>query len=487
MKIEYEDNNQSILVCKDIDRESIDNLTLKMICNNKINGLAPVEYIKDDAGCELKYDIPGMIQADKLLNNGISKAVLLKLLSGILDSLSNMADYMIDIKKILLDTRYIFINENNDNVNLICVPIINMPENENIDIFLKKLMVNTTFNQAENCDYVAVIINFLNQSDSISLKEFKQLINRLSTESDSDNIHENKDNTNINKDSLESNIDVNKKVEQGFISAQQEIRTAYVPQSNQPVPSSQVQQNNMVELEKKENTDKISLGYLLRHYNAENKAKYKAQKKDKNNQQSQQVNNGKQPSFNPAGNSQELTSQQVQPQPSQRLAANQVTPQQPMRQVTPQQPVKRQTVIPQHMNVQPSAVPQNQPGGNFGETTVLSAAASSDTTVLNQSMLLNNSPYLIRKKTGERIQIDKPVFRLGKENSYVDYFIGDNSAISRSHANIITKENKYYIIDTNSTNHTFIEGQMIPPNRETEITSGQMIKLANEEFEFHIG
>ncbi len=80
-----------------------------------------------------------------------------------------------------------------------------------------------------------------------------------------------------------------------------------------------------------------------------------------------------------------------------------------------------------------------------------------------------------------------PLFRIGKEKSYVDYFIGDNSAISRSHANILTKEDKYYIIDTNSTNHTFIEGQMIPPNKEIQLASGQMIKLANEEFEFHIG
>ena len=53
--------------------------------------------------------------------------------------------------------------------------------------------------------------------------------------------------------------------------------------------------------------------------------------------------------------------------------------------------------------------------------------------------------------------------------------------------NIIKKEAKYYVVDTNSTNHTYINGAMIPCNQEIEIMSGDKLRLANEEFEFHIG
>ena len=67
---------------------------------------------------------------------------------------------------------------------------------------------------------------------------------------------------------------------------------------------------------------------------------------------------------------------------------------------------------------------------------------------------------------------------------YVDYFIGDNTAISRSHAHIINREEHFYIMDTNSKNHTYIDGHMIPPNIEVEIFSGATIRLADEEFKF---
>ena len=95
-------------------------------------------------------------------------------------------------------------------------------------------------------------------------------------------------------------------------------------------------------------------------------------------------------------------------------------------------------------------------------------------------------PVLIRVRNNERIPIDKPYFRIGKEKSYVDYFIGDNSYISRGHASIITKEGHYYIVDNNSRNHTYVNGDQITSSTEVEIRNGDTIKLANEEFEFKL-
>ena len=93
-------------------------------------------------------------------------------------------------------------------------------------------------------------------------------------------------------------------------------------------------------------------------------------------------------------------------------------------------------------------------------------------------------PYLIRKKNNEKVFISKSVFKIGKENSYVDYFIGDNTAVSRSHASIIVKGDNYYIMDTNSKNHTYVDGNMIQPNLEVPMKPGMKIRLADEEFEF---
>lgn len=125
---------------------------------------------------------------------------------------------------------------------------------------------------------------------------------------------------------------------------------------------------------------------------------------------------------------------------------------------------------------------------NFGETTVLGTGSIGETTVLSAAQQTGDAPkpYLIRMKNNEKIPLDKPVYRIGKEKSYVDYFIGDNTAISRSHANIITREDEYYVVDTNSTNHTYVNDIMIQSNAETRISNGTKLRLANEEFEFRM-
>jgi len=93
-------------------------------------------------------------------------------------------------------------------------------------------------------------------------------------------------------------------------------------------------------------------------------------------------------------------------------------------------------------------------------------------------------PKLIRVQTQETCYVDKPNFRIGTERAYCDLFISDNNFISRSHADIITKECRYYIVDRNSTNKTYVNGKVIPKEQKIEIFPGTQIRLANEEFVF---
>lgn len=94
-------------------------------------------------------------------------------------------------------------------------------------------------------------------------------------------------------------------------------------------------------------------------------------------------------------------------------------------------------------------------------------------------------PSLFRVLTEENISINKPVFRLGKEKSYADYFVSNNNAVSRSHADIITRGQRVFVIDLNSKNKTYINDQPIPVQQETEIFNGDRLRLANEEFIFY--
>lgn len=137
----------------------------------------------------------------------------------------------------------------------------------------------------------------------------------------------------------------------------------------------------------------------------------------------------------------------------------------------------------------PAPAPSAAGPVSFGETTSLTGSSQKDTTVLGAAVKQEpreSFPYLIRQSNQERIPLSKPLFRIGKEKSFVDYFIGDNTAISRSHAHIITRDGRFFVVDTNSTNHTYHNGQMIPANQETELKHGDSIRLANESFEFRM-
>ncbi|SEH57053.1 Forkhead associated (FHA) domain, binds pSer, pThr, pTyr [Ruminococcus flavefaciens] len=95
-----------------------------------------------------------------------------------------------------------------------------------------------------------------------------------------------------------------------------------------------------------------------------------------------------------------------------------------------------------------------------------------------------NYPKLTRRATGITVNIDKPVFRIGKERDKVDLCITENRTVSRVHATIYTRSGSCYIEDNNSTNRTYINGTAVPANMEIKIKNGDVLKLSNEEFDF---
>lgn len=93
--------------------------------------------------------------------------------------------------------------------------------------------------------------------------------------------------------------------------------------------------------------------------------------------------------------------------------------------------------------------------------------------------------YLIRSSTNEKIMIYKDVFTMGKGEKNVDYMITDNNAVSRIHADILTRGTRFFVMDHGATNKTYINGIVLPEHAEVELPDGAILKLANEEFVFH--
>ena len=504
----------------------IDNMSLGMITNNKISGLAQTQFMQIDTKKFVKFNVSSKISVKQFFTGSVNKKRLLGVFTGIVDAMLSAEEYMIDPAAIVFDLEYIFSDVSTCETVLVCLPLENKESVSNdLGAFFKNIMFSTQFEPTENCDYVAKIINYLNSTPMFSLEDFKKVLD-------------------------DCNGMVSAQVSsQPMIQPQVQVQTQMAPQpspqmvqpqapiqpmAQQPMTPPPVatpinssnnknvapQQMNIppkanvvagqsvppaptsvAPVEKAEKG--MSMFSLLCHYSKENAEIYKAQKQERKAAEAAKKAAGKQQTDagfavpnQPSGNNVGFAVPGM-PNPAPVATPAPKAPVPVQASVPKQAPVPTPTPVaapvvppmsqaPAQPMMPQQAQPQPMGNANFGETTVLGVNNNiGETTVLGlASVNTEVKAYLVRTKNNERILVDKPVFRIGKEKSYVDYFISDNTAISRSHANVVTKDGKYYIVDTNSTNHTYVNNTMLQSNIETELTHGTRVKLANEEFEF---
>lgn len=146
--------------------------------------------------------------------------------------------------------------------------------------------------------------------------------------------------------------------------------------------------------------------------------------------------------------------------------------------VTMQQQIMQQQTMQQQ-------IMQQVMQGSMDGTTVLSDDGISVQQIQQMQPVNYHFASLTRQVTGEKIELGKPSFVLGKNPEKSDYAVAGNTNISRVHAVITTRNGRYYVMDQNSTNGTFINGRIIKAGQETEILPGDCLMLANEEFIFN--
>lgn len=146
--------------------------------------------------------------------------------------------------------------------------------------------------------------------------------------------------------------------------------------------------------------------------------------------------------------------------------------------VTMQQQIMQQQTMQQQ-------IMQQVMQGSMDGTTVLSDDGISVQQIQQMQPVNYHFASLTRQVTGEKIELGKPSFVLGKNPEKSDYAVAGNTNISRIHAVITTRNGRYYVMDQNSTNGTFINGRIIKAGQETEILPGDCLMLANEEFIFN--
>lgn len=89
--------------------------------------------------------------------------------------------------------------------------------------------------------------------------------------------------------------------------------------------------------------------------------------------------------------------------------------------------------------------------------------------------------------TRVEIAVTKDEFVIGKKAEICDGVIGFNKMISRSHCRINRRGNQYTITDLQSSNGTYVNKIRLQPNQPYPIHNGDVIRLANSDFQVSMG
>lgn len=449
MEFTYENQGtHTFLVCKVGESDTVDTMSIGMLTNNKIPGLAHTLFMQVDADRYIKYDISAKTPVKRFFDGQVNKRQLLGVLNGIVDAMMAAEEYMLDVNSISLDLEYIFTDVSTCETVLICLPFLETSGAAcDLGAFFKNIMTNTRFDASEGTDYVGKIIIHLNNSPIFSLEEFKNLLETLSASAP------NSAPSGVVVESREQRVQPEVKINPTPVVEEPRRPSVPVVQPVREVPQPQTEKPAVEE-------KKAGLfSWTKKRPSTKEPRKKDEPRKTKKNMDEDFAIPGQTPTLE-----EEIS-----------------RPEMPAAQTGGKQPDINAASVTKEAKPEMHQRPMD-----FGNTVNLQEINKGLTTVLSQSVSTALDPHLVRVKNNEKIRLNKPVFRIGKEKSYVDYFIGDNSAISRSHADIVTRDGQYYVVDINSTNHTYVNGGMIQSNVEVRIDHGTKLRFANEEFEFKL-
>ena len=538
----------TFLVYEIKDNDDIDSMSLGMLTNNSIPGFAAAAFTQMDATKYIKYNVSSKIPASQLFSGPVNRKRLLGVFTGIVNAMLSAEDYMLDPQTVVLDMDYIFTDVSTCETVLVCLPVYQEAKPPvDLGMFFKNIIFTTQFDQTENCVHVAQILNYLNGAPVLVLEDFKAVLDRLSAPVLTPPVptHQPPMPTHQPPRPVPP-VPPQPVPPQPVPPVPVPPQPQPVPQPvpPQPAPPQPVPPQHMPPQphgfavpggqpgvvtppvatppaggKAADGQKPMSAFYLLQHYNKENAAIYKEQKEQmKQNKQKdkpakakkEKAPKGGQPGFNVPGQAPATSfavpgqapaapfavpgqapatpfavpGQQPAGVPAQRPVGQQPAIQRPAGQQPAVQPAVAQKPAFQQPPVQPKPVTAPPAAINFGATVVLGGETQGTTVLGAAPEVVEPKPTLIRLKTNEKAVVNKPTFKMGKEQSYVDFAILGNSAISRSHATIYMNNGEFQIEDTNSTNHTYVDGKMIPSNVRTPMPIGCKIRLADEEFEF---
>ena len=463
MKETYENKGAAtFLVCELQPGDQLEGISLRALAGGQLQGFAAASFSQVGDTRYIHYDVTGKTPFFRLMKEPVTKKVLLGALNGIADALLSVEANQVDPGTIILDPAHVLTDVNTGETVMICMPLVAFRPGQTAGMLYNFILSNARLNNAEDAGFVAQLQEFLKRNPDPAPATMKEELGKA----------------------------------EAAVSAPAESVMPVVAPPEQIVPEQPAQPMQQPQPQ----TDKPMSMFRLLDYHQEQAAREQAAREQAAREQAAREQAAReqaareQAAREQAAREQAAREQAAREQAAREQAAReQAAREQAAREQAAREQAAREQAAREQAEQKKKAMPKFDfaiPGVQEAPVPVQPAAMPSvspdDTTVVEAGQVTNAHAYLVRLKTGERAPITKSFFRIGKEKSYVDYCISDNSAISRAHAYIVNKDGEYFLADTHSTNHTYINGGMISPDVETPLFHGAKVHFANEEFEFKL-
>ncbi|MDR6999324.1 DUF6382 domain-containing protein [Neobacillus niacini] len=167
----------------ELDMEMVaDRAETDLLTNNKlrISGLLPFGVVKRDGAAALRYDMISPVNLEQLFASTLSKEQLVATLLKMMEGLEDLEKNGLDLEKILLNKKYIFLDDFSNRLVFLYVPVkVNVFEKVSMNEFLKTLIADAPYDEADDLLFFIKLHNYLVKNTDLPLLHFKEALKEL--------------------------------------------------------------------------------------------------------------------------------------------------------------------------------------------------------------------------------------------------------------------------------------------------------------------
>lgn len=434
-----------------------DEFSLKMLENNNIEGILPFSSIHENRKKKIRYAITSYETLEDYIRRPLPLTKILNIFESIASAAIELEEYMLCLNGIVLETSYMYVDIGTGITRLIYLPLKEM---ETVDVFgfLRGLLGRVQYEMPESAVCILQISNDINSGNITGLKQLLDAVRQAGTADRKRKSEPERDNTQtiLQQRTLpeETEYSGERVSVPAAPVAQQISRKETGVKQNRLLGSGEKKTKEPKSKKKKENVKPVQPGFAIP--GAQQQAPVPVAVPSTADMQEETDTPGRKKSFFGFKKKEKSGPVPLENRVSQEHAPGQ-----------PAEPEKAEVKL------------------DFGKT-VISQPDDEVTVVAGMGEEVKQGiSYIVRRKNGQKMYLEQDITKIGRESSYVDFYIGDNLEIGRSHADILRIGQSYYIKDNHSKNHTYVNDRMIVGDEPVRLNPGDIIALSNEMFEYH--